>query len=128
MKSLFDKSNLKKLNFKNRFIRSAMHEGLAGSEGEISPELLKIYENIAKGGISTIITGFAYTIEGENPTHRMLAAYDDKFIDGFRQLTDVVHKHGANIVLQLASGGTQAKLRYRKIKRYGPSAVEHKCT
>lgn len=129
MKNLFDKTKIKNLEFKNRFIRSAMHEGLAEKEdGSISQEIIDIYEDVAKGGASTIITGFAFTIEGENPTHRMIAAYDDKFIKGFQKLTDTVHKNGANIILQLASGGSQAKFNYRKRKIYGPSAIEHKFT
>ncbi len=129
MKSLFDKTGLKNLELKNRFIRSAMHEGLADkNDGSISPEILEIYESVAKGGAAAIITGFAFTIEGENPTHRMIAAYDDRFIDGFKKLTDTVHKHDAKIILQLASGGSQAKFNYRKRKIYGPSAVEHKFT
>ncbi len=129
MKGLFDKTGFKNLELKNRFIRSAIHEGLADSQdGSVSPEILNIYEEIAKGGVSTIITGFAFTVEGENPTHRMLAAYDDRFIEGFKKLTDIVHKYGVNIILQLASGGSQAKFNYRKRKIYGPSAVEHKFT
>lgn len=129
MKNLFDKTTVKNLELKNRFIRSAMHEGLADKEdGSVTDEIIKIYEDIAKGGISTIITGFAFTMEGENPSHRMLAAYSDKFIEGFKKLTETVHKHGANIVLQLASGGSQAKFNYRKRQIYGPSAVEHKFT
>jgi len=129
MKNLFDKTKFKNMELKNRMIRSAMHEGLADKEdGSISDEIVNIYKDVAKGGISTIITGFAFTVEGENPTHRMLAAYDDRFIDGFKRLTDTVHKYRANIILQLASGGSQAKFNYRKRKIYGPSAVEHKFT
>ncbi len=128
MKNLFDKTKIKGMELKNRFIRSAMHEGLAGNDGEVNREILDVYEAVAKGGVSTIMTGFAFTMEGENPTHKMLAAYDDKFIEGFKTLTDTVRKHGANIVLQVASGGSQAKFNYRKRKIYGPSAVEHKFT
>lgn len=129
MKNLFDKTEIKNIKLKNRFIRSAMHEGLADkNDGSVSPEILDVYEKVAKGGSSTIITGFAFAIEGENPTHRMLAAYDDKFINGFKKLTETVHKNKANIILQLASGGSQAKFNYRKRKIYGPSAIEHKFT
>ncbi|HSA06279.1 MAG TPA: NADH:flavin oxidoreductase [Candidatus Gastranaerophilales bacterium] len=128
MKNLFDKKEFKNLKFKNRFIRSAMHEGLADPDGGVSQDIINIYEDLAKGGIATIITGFAYTIEGENPSHRMLAAYDDKFIPGFKKLVDTVHKYDANIILQLASGGSQAKFNCRKRKIYAPSTVEHKFT
>ena len=49
MKKLFDKTEIKGITLKNRFIRSAMHEGLADQDGGISDELLEIYENVSKG-------------------------------------------------------------------------------
>ena len=128
MKSLFDNTKLKNLEFKNRFIRSATHEGFADKDGAMTDALINMYEGVAKGGVSTIITGFAFVMPGEPSSPGMLGVYDDRFIEGFKNLTDTVHKYNANIVLQVAEGGTQAKFNVKKRTIYGPSAIEHKYT
>lgn len=128
MKKLFDKTQIKNLTFKNRFIRSATHEGMAEKDGAVNERLINVYENIAKGGISTIITGFVFVMEGAPSSPGMPGIYDDRFIQGFQQLTDAVHRHNTNIILQVAEGGTQAKFNVKTRTIYGPSAVEHKYT
>lgn len=128
MKSLFDKTNIKGMELKNRFIRSATHEGLADKHGEITDQYINFYENLARGGVSTIITGFAYTLGEEPSSPGMLGAYNDRLIDGFIKLTETVHKYNANIVLQVAEGGSQARFNNKKRTIYGPSLVEHKYT
>lgn len=128
MKTLFDKTKIKDLTFKNRLIRSATHEGMAEKDGTLNERLINIYENIAKGGVSTIITGFAFVMEGEPSSPGMIGAYDDRFIEGFKTLTAAVHRHNANIILQVAEGGSQAKFNVKKRIIYGPSTVEHKFT
>lgn len=57
MKSLFDQTQVGPLKLKNRFIRSATYEGMADEKGNINDELFKVYEDLAKGGVGTIITG-----------------------------------------------------------------------
>ena len=125
MKNLFEKTKIKSLELKNRFIRSATHEAMATDDGYITEKLVEVYENLAKGGVGIIITGFAYTIKGENTSLRMLAAHDDSFVEGFKQITETVHNHGAKILLQIASSGSQAKFKIKDKLIWGPSAVEH---
>lgn len=127
-KHLLDKTTLINLEFKNRFIRSATHEGLADKQGYVTQELIDTYEKIANGGVSTIVTGFAFVVEGAQSSPGMLAAYDDKFIEGLQKLSSTAHKYGTNIVLQVAEGGSQAKINTKKRIIYGPSAIDHKYT
>ena len=58
MKTLFDKTKLSTMNMKNRFFRGALWESLADEKGHMTDELYSIYEELAKGGVGTIITGF----------------------------------------------------------------------
>jgi len=125
MKNLFDKTQIKALDIKNRFIRSATHEAMATDDGYATEKLIEVYENLARGGVGIIITGFSYTINGENTGLRMLAAYDDIFIDGFKKITEAVHKYDSKIILQLASNGSQSKFKSKDKLIWGPSAVEH---
>ncbi len=125
MKTLFDESSIGTLKLKNRFIRSATHLSLAEKDCHVSEKLLNAYEDLAQGGVGTIITGFAHAFVEEQPAVKMIGAYDDKFIPDFNKITESVHKHDCNIIMQLAYGGSQSKLLKAKRKIWGPSAVEH---
>lgn len=57
---LFDKTNFKGVELKNRFVRSAAHEGMADENGFPTENLFKLYERLAKGGVGLIITGYSY--------------------------------------------------------------------
>lgn len=128
MKKLFESTNIGGLELKNRFIRSATWEGIAEENGHINDRVMKLYEDLAKGGSSAIITGYAFVLEEEQPNPRMFGAYDDSFVDSYKPLTEMVHKNGSKIILQLVYGGsfTWHNLGGRKI--WGPSAVLNKIT
>ena len=50
MKKLFDKFSMNNLDLKNRLVRSATWEDIAGDDGAIDDRTYDIYEEIAKGG------------------------------------------------------------------------------
>ena len=60
MKTLFDKIKLLNMDMKKRFFRGALWEDLADEKGHLTPELSAIYEELAKGGASTLITGYTW--------------------------------------------------------------------
>lgn len=72
MKHIFESVKLKELDCKNRMIRSATWEGIAMEDGSITDQTYAIYDELAKGGIGTVITGFTsvsshdYYFEGRN--------------------------------------------------------------
>ncbi len=47
MNTLFKPFNLKNLEIKNRFVRSATYDGCADLSGEVSESQLKLYSNLA---------------------------------------------------------------------------------
>ena len=55
--SIFKPVNLAGIEFRNRIIRSATHEGLAYEDGSPRPELKELYLKLARGGVGAIITG-----------------------------------------------------------------------
>lgn len=77
MRSLWDKTNIGKMEMKNRFIRGGLWEALADEKGHMTPELFNIYEELAKGGAGTIITGYARILEEEQPNPNMMGIYND---------------------------------------------------
>ncbi len=129
MKSLFDQTHLAGLHLKNRFFRSATRDGLADERGQVTEELVQVYENLAKGGVGTIITGHTYVTDVEQSKQpRQMGIYDDSLIDGYKRLTETVHRHKANIVLQISCVGAQTYAGRDERLIWGPSPVEDLAT
>jgi len=125
MRSLFDQTKLSGLNLKNRFVRSATRDGFADDRGHMTKELLKIYEDLAKGGVGTIITGHAYVTDIEKSKQpRQMGIYDDSFIEDYEELTQTVHRYDANIILQISCVGSQTIASAGERLIWGPSPVE----
>ena len=129
MKSLFDQTEFAGLHLKNRFIRSATRDGLADDRGQVTPELLQVYADLAKGGVGTIITGHAYVTDIEQSKQpRQMGMYDDSLIDGYKLLTEMVHRYDVNIILQISCVGAQTYTGGAERVLWGPSPVEDLAT
>jgi 2,4-dienoyl-CoA reductase-like NADH-dependent reductase (Old Yellow Enzyme family) len=120
MKALLDTTTIGSLTLKNRFIRSAVGDHAVA--GHLDVPILQTYENLAQGGVGTIITGFA-TVDEAEKVFTMLAMYEDSFVGEYQKLTDKVHAHGTNIMLQLVVTGSYAMGDVTGRTVPGPSAV-----
>ncbi|HAM15529.1 MAG TPA: NADH:flavin oxidoreductase [Eggerthellaceae bacterium] len=107
---LFDEMRIGTLTARNRAIRAATAESLATQAGRPTSRLFALYDELARGGVGTIITGYAYASRDGKPSEGALGLYDDAFLDDYRDLAKSVHDAGARIVLQLAYGGSKSKL------------------
>lgn len=125
MKSLFDKTELAGMRLKNRFIRSATYEGFADEKGHMTEKLFQVYEDLAKGGVGTIITGLTFVRDQEQVYPGQMGIYDDSFIDEYRKLAEMVHRYDARIIVQLASNSAQVSPDGANSGKaaWGPSAV-----
>lgn len=102
MKTLFDTTTLGQLTLRNRIWRSATWLALADAEGNVTDEIVKTYEELAKGGAAMIVTGLTSIVEHDAEIGGGAKFYDDRFIEGHKRLTDAVHKHGALVMMQTA--------------------------
>ena len=127
MKNLFEHTTIKGMKLKNRFFKPASWEGRA-TEGHMTDELFQIYEEFAKGGVGTIITSYAHVEKDEQPNPYMLGIYDDSFIPEYKKLTDMVHSHGTNIIMQIVYGGSMTNLTPPSPVIWGPSVVKNEKT
>lgn len=128
MKTLFDRTKLSTMNMKNRFLRGALWESLADEKGHMTDELYAIYEELAKGGVGTITTGYTFVTEDEQPNPGMMGIYDDSFIEEYKKLTDMVHNYNANIIMQIVYGGFMTTFNVGERTIWGPSTVENEVT
>ena len=123
MKNLFDHTKIGSMKMKNRLIRAAVGDHNTVN-GHITEKNFKVYEALAKGGVGTIITGYAY-VAGYPNRPDMFGIYDDSFISEYSKLTETVHKYNANIILQLVHCGSYTLIDIAGGKTPGPSAVEN---
>ena len=114
-----------KLEIKNRFVRSATYEGLAGEDGEITDKLINFYKTLSEGGTGLIITSYAFIQQSGRANNKQIGVYKDDFIPGLQRLTKVIHKHGegCKVALQLVHAGRQS---FHVKETTAPSAILEK--
>ena len=108
-KQIFEPLKLNNLTLKNRLLRSATWEGIASLDGSIDERIYKIYEELAKGGVGCIITGFTSVANNDTYFEGMMRLSDDKLIPQYQKLTDIVHKENCPILAQIALGAYYKK-------------------
>ena len=108
MKSIYESVDLGGITVKNRLVRSATQEVSADENGNITATLLSIYENLALGGIGTIITSMVGVDENSRISPKMIKTYGDDFVSGFSLLAEKVHRHDCKIIVQLSHCGAKA--------------------
>ena len=105
-----------------------MGNGLATWDGEASPELIRFYEDRAKGGCGLIFTEFTRVDENSgacNPNQLCIATR--KHVRSVQRMAECVHRHGGKIFVQLHHGGREAPPALNDGKQpMGPSAILNK--
>ncbi len=106
---MFEPSRIASLELPNRIIRSATHEGLGDADGRPLPELGRVFERLARGGVGALIAGHAaVTPAGRcSPNQRVL--HRDEYVDDYRELLAPAKQHGVPIIQQISHGGAGAR-------------------
>jgi len=125
---LFEPGHIGGLELRNRVVMTAMGNGLAAWNGEASPELIRFYEERARGGCGLIITEFTRVDETSgacNPNQLCIA--NRKHIRSFQRLAECVHRREGKIFVQLHHGGREAPPALNNGKQpMGPSSTLNK--
>lgn len=104
MKHIFDEIELNNLKLKNRLIRSATWEAVASREGHINEDAYQIYEELAKGGVGAIITGFTSVSSDDCYFEGMMRLSDDGLMEEYKKIVDIIHRENGIVITQLALG------------------------
>jgi len=102
--TLFSPIKIGSMEIKNRIAMAPMATGFANPDSTVSQKLMDYHEARAKGGVGLIILGVT-TVDEYFPYPVTLSLSDDRFVPGFKALTDIVHKHGTKIVPQITHPG-----------------------
>lgn len=123
---LFERGQIGGVTLKNRIVMPPMGTGLAEISGEAGEDIIRYYEERARGGCGLIITEIT-RIDEENGwgLARQLAATKPGHIGGLQRLADRVHTYGTKIFLQLHHPGREGKsfLNPNNAKIVAPSAM-----
>ena len=123
MKNLFETVELNHLKLKNRLIRSATWEGIAQPDGGITDTAYEIYEELAKGGVGGIITGFTSVSSHDCYFDGMMRLSEDRLIPQYKKLVEIIHRENCPVIAQLALGGYFRMLKDGQIMQVEPDGM-----
>lgn len=104
MKRIFDRVEANNLSVKNRMMRSATWESLAGQDGSIGENTYEIYRELAHGGVGAIITGFTSVATNDFYFDGMMRLSEDRLIPQYKELVEIIHACDCVAISQLAMG------------------------
>jgi 2,4-dienoyl-CoA reductase-like NADH-dependent reductase (Old Yellow Enzyme family) len=122
MSKPFDSGTINGMAVANRFVRSATWEGMATAAGEVTPRLVALMTDLARGAVGLIITGHAYVRRDGQAGPWQLGVYSDELISGLEAMARAVHQNDGRIVLQLAHAGVFADHRRTGLTPWAVSA------
>jgi len=127
MSILFQPMKIRNMELRNRFVRSATYDQCAEKNGHVTETQIKLFSELADGGISLIITGLTYVHPSGQLAPFESSIANDDCIPGFKSLTAAVHDRGAKIAVQLYHTGRE-NAKFLKVKHQqaiAPSFVSH---
>lgn len=122
MSELFSPIYVGSLELNNRFVRSATYEAMANKTGEVTPELIKLYQRLAKGNIGLIITGYMFVHDKGKAMKLQTGIHNDKMLPGLKKLVDAVHQENGTLAFQIVHAGMQSYKELLGMAPKGPSA------
>jgi 2,4-dienoyl-CoA reductase-like NADH-dependent reductase (Old Yellow Enzyme family) len=104
---LFEPLRLGPIEAAGRVFKTATAETRASEDGFVTDELVRVYEQWARGGTPLIITGNLYVSRQGKSTYRMCGVDADDKVPGLARLAQVAHHHGSKLIGQLNHCGRQ---------------------
>jgi 2,4-dienoyl-CoA reductase-like NADH-dependent reductase (Old Yellow Enzyme family) len=114
------------VELRNRFVRAGTSETMAGPDGEVTDQLVALYETLARNDVGLIVTGHLYCHPRGRYAARQTGIDSDRLVPGLTRLTEAVHRHGGRIFAQLAHAGSQSRV--PSLEPLAPSPVPNELT
>jgi 2,4-dienoyl-CoA reductase-like NADH-dependent reductase (Old Yellow Enzyme family)/thioredoxin reductase len=95
---LFSPGRIGNMEIRNRIVMLPMTMGYSAPDGSVGDRFTAYFTERAKGGAGLIIIPFSPLDVG---SFLVPCVYDDRYLQGIRQLTAALHAHGAKVACQL---------------------------
>ena len=119
---LFSPLRVGSVTVPNRVVFSAHLTNLA-EHNRPGPSLLAYYEERARGGVGLIITEEQSVHPTDRAYERLIDAFEEDVVPGYRELTRRVHGYGVPILAQINHNGGQAASTYTRLPVWAPSPI-----
>ena len=107
---------------RNRIVFSA-HLTNYAEDGLPTEQHAAYYAERAKGGVGLIITEEHSTHPTDWPYEKLIHGFNREVIEGYRRITEEVHRHRVPIFAQINHNGGQASSMYSRLPVWAPSPV-----
>ena len=108
MQTVFSPIQVGSLPLKNRIARSATHDNMGGSRGQITPAEAALYDTLARGDVGLLFSAHAYVMEAGKASPTQNGLDTDANLPILGRIAQSVHKQGAKMVMQLNHAGAKA--------------------
>lgn len=105
---LFESCKIGGLDLKNHFVRSATWDGSADSSGAVTDNSVAIYEELGKGNIGLIVSGYAFVSAHGQANPGQYGIHNDDMIPGMQRMVKAAHRDDTKIALQIVHGGVNS--------------------
>jgi len=120
----YERTRIRNMELKNRFVRSATIMRMANEDGSCTSPLVETMRTLSSGGVGLAITGYAYVTRGGKSNLNQLGCYSDDLIPGLTRMTSAVHSAGAKVALQIVHCGLFSRPELTGEPVIGPSVME----
>jgi mycofactocin system FadH/OYE family oxidoreductase 2 len=119
---IFEPITLGKVEMRNRVVMTGHGTGMAQSHLP-SEQHAAYYAERARGGVALIGMAFPQIHPSSQNVPGEVKAYLPEVVPGLRRISDMVHEHGAKIVMQLGHVGRQSSTTWSEHPLWAPSAI-----
>lgn len=123
MSTVFEQSVINGMVLKNRFVHSAIYNGMAEKDGSVSQKVIDLVSRPARGGVGLIVTGGAFVRDDGHAYLGQGGIHSDALLPGLRAMTQAVHDAGGKIIVQLFHGGLLCDPQFAGAELLGPSVM-----
>jgi 2,4-dienoyl-CoA reductase-like NADH-dependent reductase (Old Yellow Enzyme family) len=123
MSKLFESTTINGLTLKNRFVCSALWNGMGNPDGSCPQKMIDLIAAPAQGGVGLIISGAAFVSKAGHAFPGQAGVYSDDLLPDLTRMAAAVHQAGGKIVLQLHHGGVFGNPQLSGTDALGPSPM-----
>jgi 2,4-dienoyl-CoA reductase-like NADH-dependent reductase (Old Yellow Enzyme family) len=123
MSTLFEPGAINGMILKNRFVCSAIWNGMAEKDGSCSQQMVDLVARPARGNVGLVITGAAFVRLDGHAFLGQAGIHSDALLPGLTAMTQAVHQAGGRIIAQLHHGGVFANPQFTGQDPLGPSVL-----